>query len=131
MAKAKKYYKTYQIVALIVGITLVILSWLFRLNIVSIFTKSEEARQAALAIWLIKLPDIVTDIQKGLQCGMVQALTLQKKVLYVKVLIDWVFNVPLILLLSFKFKMGLTGIWVAKVIKEITMYLATYYIIWR
>lgn len=111
--------------------TIIVLSQIFSYQIVSAFTVHENIKTVALSVWYLKLIDFVPDLQKGIQNGMVQALAIQKKSLWLSILFEWIVMMPMSYFLAFTFEMELAGIWIAKCTKEYLLYTTKFILIER
>ena len=70
-------------------------------------------------VWLFKI-NIFPDIYKGMVLGVIKALAIQNKGVYVHLVGHWTVYPTLIYLLAFKYEMGITGLWIAKIALEVT-----------
>lgn len=72
-----------------------------------------------VAIWLQSL-NTLADLYKGLMKGVVKALGIQHKAVYVNIVCHWMIYPCMIYTLVFgpRFKWGIEGLWTAKIILE-------------
>lgn len=82
----------------------------------------ELAKQNMWILCLYLLPDGT----KGSFKAVIKALGLQQKCVVIHLVGNWLINVPLQLLLSFKFKMNITGLWLANL--TLSLYILSAYI---
>ena len=73
---------------------------------------------------------MIPDCTKGTFRGVIKARGLQFKAMLINVSGHWCVNLSLIWLLGFKLKMGIAGIWLAKLFLEIYIMTAYTVLIW-
>ena len=61
--------------------------------------------------------------------GVIKALGIQHKCVYVNISGHWIINMTLLYLLPFYFEMGIVGMWTAKIILEWYIFLAYFALI--
>ena len=97
------------------------LQWIFRHEIVQLYTDIESTRREAMtAIWLFCF-NIFPDCFKGMMKGIIKALGIQHKAVYVHLLCHWMIFPSGIYLFVFSDsgpQWGIRGLWVAKIILE-------------
>ena len=124
---AKLYYRAFEIITTLILICTSTLVYVFSDALISIFT-TEVRINAELQklMWVFSL-NTFPDCYKGMLKGIIKALGIQNKAAYINISGHWCINITLQLYLGFHLKMGLEGIWIAKVINE--FYIAAAYII--
>ena len=83
---------------------------------------------ALSVIWMISF-NTFPDGFKGMLKGVIKALGIQHKCVYVNISGHWIINMSLLYLLPFYFEMGIVGMWTAKVILEWYIFLAYFTLI--
>ena len=85
-------------------------------------------KQATIALPLFSI-NIFPDLFKGMLKGIIFALSIQFKAVYVHLVCHWMIFPSLIYVLSFRYEWGLLGIWSAKVCLEFSIVTGYTYII--
>ena len=102
---------------------MIILQSLFRTFIVSLFTDVVDVQQKAIGVlWLISF-NTFPDLYKGMLKGLIGALGLQHKAVWINFVAQWLINLSLQWYFALHLQMGLTGMWIAKVIMETCVFL--------
>jgi Na+-driven multidrug efflux pump len=79
-------------------------------------------------IWLISF-NTFPDGFKGMLKGVIKALGIQHKCVYVNITGHWLINMTLLYLLPFYFGLGIQGMWMAKLVLEWYIFIAYYLMI--
>jgi Na+-driven multidrug efflux pump len=91
--------------------------------------ESTDIRETALqVIWLISF-NTFPDGFKGMLKGVIKALGIQDKCVYVNITGHWFLNLTLLYLLPFYFEMGILGMWTAKLVLEWYIFIVYYLMI--
>lgn len=73
---------------------------------------------------------MIPDCIKGTYRGVIKARGLQFKAMLINMSGHWCVNLSLIWLLGFKLKMGIAGIWLAKLVLELYIMTAYFILVW-
>jgi MATE family multidrug resistance protein len=126
------YYRAFEIITTLILICTSTLVYVFSDAIISIFLKTTEVPITAelqKLMWVFSL-NTFPDCYKGMLKGVIKALGIQSKAAYINISGHWCINITLQLYLGFHLKMGLKGIWIAKVVNEFYIF-AAYIIVLR
>lgn len=89
-----------------------------------------DIQEAVLSImWIICL-SMIPDCLKGTFRGIIKARGLQFKSMLINLSGQWFVNLTLIWYLGFRLKMGIAGIWLAKLILEMYVAIGMAVLIW-
>ena len=91
------------------------------------FTDIEEIQREALfgTYWL--LFDLVPDMNKGMLKGVIYALGIQQKAVYIHIFTHWMVYPSCLYFFALHHNLGISGLWLAKICLEcviVTLYLA-------
>ena len=118
---AYKYYNAFRVISSILILSVMLLQWTFRHEIVGLYTDILSTRREALnAIWLFSF-NIFPDLFKGMMKGVIKALGIQHKAVYVHLLCHWCIFPSSIYFFVFSSagpKLGIVGIWMGKITLE-------------
>jgi Na+-driven multidrug efflux pump len=129
VVKAKEYYRLFSIVTVIMISCTSLCVYIFKEQIVKLFTDKENIINISLSIiWLISF-NTFPDGYKGMLKGIIKALGLQKICVYVNIGGHWCINLTLQWFFAFYLKLGLVGIWYAKLCLEAYIVVAYFAII--
>ena len=127
VAKAKEYYRLFSILTVIIVTFTSLNVFLFKEQILRLFTDKEKLVQTSVAIiWLISFGTF-PEGYKGMLKGIIKALGLQKLCVYVNIVGHWCINLTLMWFFGFHLGLGLKGIWCAKLCLE--FYIMTAYFV--
>merc|ERR1712166_1266991 len=127
VVNAKLYYHAFEILTTIILVILSILIYSFSDFLISIFTSEAQINlELQKLMWVFSI-NTFPDCYKGMLKGVIKALGIQNKAVYINISGHWCISVTLQLYLGFKLNMGLEGLWIAKVVNE--FYIALAYII--
>ena len=122
--KAKQFYKTFQRITAAMVATTSLLVYFFKEKIVSLFTGDQSVQStAASVIWIISFSNF-PDGYKGMLKGVVRALGLQGKSVYINIVGHWCINLTTQWLLGFHYGWGLTGMWLGKLLLEYFIFIS-------
>ena len=128
---AKQIYNEFLKISTILILITCFLVWKYKSQYISIFTENDQIYSTATqVIYLISL-NTFPDCFKGMLKGVIKALGLQKKCVYVNISGHWFINLTLQYLLAFHFELGLKGMWIAKVILEFYICVMYYIIVYQ
>jgi MATE family multidrug resistance protein len=127
---AEDYAKSVVWVTVVLVLVSTSLLAIFRVELVAALTPMKDVQQTTLAIiWIICI-QMVPDCTKGTLRGVIKARGLQFKAMLINLSGHWCVNLTLIWLLAFKLKMGLSGIWLAKLVLETYIFVAYCLLVW-
>jgi Na+-driven multidrug efflux pump len=86
--------------------------------IISLYTNDELLREEAYKALTIFYFNIYPDVYKGMLKGVIKALGIQKKCVYVNLFCHWLIYPLASSIFVFKFNWGIIGIWTAKTTLE-------------
>jgi Na+-driven multidrug efflux pump len=116
--QARVYYRSFRYIAFWFIVVTTILFWALRVQIINLFTSHKNIQnQAFMALWLFPF-NIFPDLFKGMQKGIIMALGIQNKAIYVHILCHLMIYPTAIWFFAFHNKMGIVGIWLAKITLE-------------
>ena len=122
--KAKLFYKSFQWITTCMVATTSILVYFLKERIISLFTTDTRIQKTATSVlWIISLSNF-PDGYKGMLKGVVRALGLQGKSVYINIVGHWCINLTLQWLLGFHYGWGLTGMWLGKLVLELFIFSA-------
>lgn len=109
--KAKEYFKVTQIISgIAITITVMIFAlfskWFYRL-----FTEDEKTLEICNEVYILVCLGMFPDMWQGYMQGVIKALGIQHKVMWLNLIAYWVINLPLSLLLTFHLEWGFSGLW--------------------
>lgn len=92
--------------------------YIFKSQLILIFTQNKQIIEMIdTVIWIISF-NTFPDCYKGMLKGIIKALGVQKYCAYINISGHWCINLTLQYYLGFHLKMGLQGLWLAKLINE-------------
>ena len=128
---AKRYYKTIKIIGLGSYLVLLLISEVFKIQIIGSFTSHESIIKETLGVYIVMQVDMLADLFKGVNNGMLQGLALQKRVIGLNVAAYWLILIPSVYFLAFTMKLDLLGIWLGKTVMGLFYFLTVYSVIER
>jgi len=127
---AKQYTLSVTWVTLVLVLLSSSLLAIFKTELIGLLTPMPDIQKEVLAImWIICL-QMIPDCIKGTYRGVVKARGLQFKAMLINMSCHWCVNLSLIWLLGFKLKLGIAGIWLAKLVLELYIMIAYLILIW-
>ena len=86
--------------------------------IVGLYTTIPGVRREAISAVGLIMMNIFPDLFKGMLKGIIKALGIQYKAVYVHIFCHWGIFVGLTYLFAFRYKLGIAGLWYAKICLE-------------
>ena len=115
---ANKFYQNFKWVSAAI-IFLVMISFYYSCEtIVGMYTTIPGVRQEALSAVGLIVMNIFPDLFKGMLKGVIKALGIQYKAVYVHIFCHWGVFVGLTYLFAFHYNLGIAGLWYAKICLE-------------
>jgi Na+-driven multidrug efflux pump len=109
---------------------IVLFLYVFSDAIVSQYTDDVELKSTAKKILFVLYFSTFPDTYKGMLKGVIRALALQSKAVYINLSGHWLVNLTSMYFFAFYLEMGLIGLWISKLVLEyyiFTMYLILIY----
>ena len=80
--------------------------WFYKL-----FTEDENTLKICHSVYILLALGMFPDMWQGYMQGVIKALGIQHKMTWLNLIAYWVINLPLSILLTFKFEWGFAGLW--------------------
>jgi Na+-driven multidrug efflux pump len=115
---AKKFYATFKVGAAVLIALAIVLTFSFQVQLVDVYTNLPSVRQECLTAFPFLLINTFPDLFKGMLKGIIKAMGIQHKAVYVHLVCHWMILPTSFYLLAFKFELGIAGLWLSKIILE-------------
>ena len=115
---AKVFFSHLKKFSLLVIFGVMIMQYTFRVEIIQLYTNEESVQLEALAAIPVFVFHILPDLYKGMLRGVISALGIQKKAVYVHLAGHWGIYPLFIYIFTFKYNMRVAGIVLAKTLLE-------------
>lgn len=113
VAAAKHVYKVAQYLSLIFITASVVGLYAFHGYIIGLFTNIEQVHIIFNQVILLIVSSAIPDMMKVYLQGVIKALGIQGKVIYLNFIAYYVINIPIIYFLIFKLNFGISAIWIS------------------
>mmetsp|Transcript_12782 Transcript_12782/g.21611 ORF Transcript_12782/g.21611 Transcript_12782/m.21611 type:complete len:212 (+) Transcript_12782:864-1499(+) len=115
---AKVFYDSFRRVTVVIILLVMTFQYIYRREIVMMFTDNKEVEDQALGAIVLFVFNIFPDLFKGMLKGIIKALGIQYKAVYVHLICHWGIYPLGAYFFAFYLGWGVEGIWISKIILE-------------
>ena len=95
------------------------MAYFFQRALINVYTDIESVRIECMAAFPFLLLNIFPDLFKGMLKGIIKAMGIQHKAVYVHLVCHWMILPTSFYLLAFKLNLAIRGLWMSKIILEV------------
>ena len=116
--EAKHYYRLFNLISCFVMSLLALCLYFFTKPIVVQYTGDPSIQDIAYNLLFVLYFSTFPDCYKGMLKGVIRALALQNKAVYVNLSGHWLVNLTSMYFFAFYMEMGIIGLWYSKLVLE-------------